>query len=143
MCGSHIMGNLAGPRVIEVPFSGQPSSLQLLRFLARTGKMPVQNSKSKISARLDLATQLLQICRPTTFNSQLCQKGHFTLQAFPEGCLLEKDFVTIPQNVKFENSSLNSLPVHKGGFQEIACPKDRLDGSWQLLSTWISEMVRF
>ena len=48
--------------------------------LARISKMPVQNSIiNKISARPDLATQLLQILMPTTFNSLSYQKGQFTL----------------------------------------------------------------
>ena len=47
------------------------------RVLARISKMPVQNSNFNIFARPDLATQLLQILIPTSFNSLLCQKGHF------------------------------------------------------------------
>ena len=50
------------------------------RVLARISKMPVQNSIFKISARPDLATYLLQILIPATFNSLVCQKGQFTLQ---------------------------------------------------------------
>ena len=42
--------------------------------------MPVQNSKSKNSARPDLATELLQILIPTTFDSLMYQKGQFTLK---------------------------------------------------------------
>ena len=37
------------------------------RVLARISNMPVQNSNSKISARPDLAINLLQILIPTTF----------------------------------------------------------------------------
>ena len=43
-------------------------------YIARISKMPVQKSNSKISASPDLATYLLQILIPTTFNSLLCQK---------------------------------------------------------------------
>ena len=55
------------------------SSLQH-RVLARISKMPIRNSKLKISARPDSATNLLQILIPTTSNSLLCQKVQFTLQ---------------------------------------------------------------
>ena len=43
-----------------------------------TPKMSVQNSNSKISARPDLATNLLQILIPTAFLTLLCQTGQFT-----------------------------------------------------------------
>ena len=49
------------------------------RVLVRILKLPVKNSNSKISAHPDLATQLLQIHIPNTFNSRLCQKGQFSL----------------------------------------------------------------
>ena len=55
---------------------------------SRILKMPVQNSNSKISARPDLATQLLQILIPTTFDNLLCQKGQFTLPPCPRGCFV-------------------------------------------------------
>ena len=45
----------------------------LSRVLARILKMPVQNSNFKISARPDLATNLLQILIPATINSLVCQ----------------------------------------------------------------------
>ena len=45
--------------------------------------MPVQNSNFQISARPGLATYLLRILIPTTFNSLVCQKGQFTLQPCP------------------------------------------------------------
>ena len=64
--------------VLKVDFWGSG-----YRVLARISKMPVQNINSKISARPDLATKLLYIFIPTTSNSQLCQKGHFTLQPCP------------------------------------------------------------
>ena len=53
------------------------------RVLARISKMPVQNSNSKISACPDLATHLLHILIPATFNNRMCQKGEFTLQVCP------------------------------------------------------------
>ena len=42
------------------------------RILARISKMPVQNGNFKISAHPDLATNLLQILIPATFNSLAC-----------------------------------------------------------------------
>ena len=45
------------------------------RVLARISKMPVQNSNFEISARPGLATYLLHILIPTTFDSLVCQKG--------------------------------------------------------------------
>ena len=48
--------------------------------LARISKMPVQISNFKIFACPDLATYLLQILIPATFNSLVCQKGQFTIQ---------------------------------------------------------------
>ena len=45
-----------------------------------------------------------------------------------------KMFGYYPQKVKIENSLYNFLPIQKGGFQGIACPKDRQDESW--LSSW-------
>ena len=52
--------------------------------------MPVQNSNSKTSARPDLATDLLQILIPTTYNSLLCLKGQFILQLCSGDSLLGK-----------------------------------------------------
>ena len=62
--------------------------------------MPAQNSNSKISACLDLATLLLQILIPTTFYSLLCQKGKFTLKPCPRKLFVTKIFVFYPQNVR-------------------------------------------
>ena len=45
-----------------------------IRVLARISKMPVQNSIFKISAHPDLATYLLQILIPATFNSLVCPR---------------------------------------------------------------------
>ena len=53
------------------------------RVLARILKVPVQKSNSQISALPDLATNLLQILIPNTFDSLLCEKGQFTLQSSP------------------------------------------------------------
>ena len=59
--------------------------------------MPVQNSYFKISARPDLATYLLQILIPATFNSLVCQKGQFTLLLYVlEDGLLGKYLVITP-----------------------------------------------
>ena len=54
--------------------------------------MPVQNRYFKKSARPDLATYLLQILIPATFNSLVCQKGQFTLQLRPRRCFVRKIF---------------------------------------------------
>ena len=64
--------------------------------------MPVQNCNSTISARPDLATNLLQIPIPAIFNSLLCQKGQFTLQQCPFRWLVRKIFGYYPksQNLK-------------------------------------------
>ena len=67
-----------------------------IRVLARISKMPVQNSHSKISTRPDLATNLLQILIPTTIDSLLCQKGHFTRQLCPRRWFVMKTFGYYP-----------------------------------------------
>ena len=51
------------------------------RVLVSFSKMPVWNSNSKISTCLDLATQLVQILKTTTFDTLLYLKEQFTLQA--------------------------------------------------------------
>ena len=69
---------LKGASVFEVA----PKSADLFlavagsRVIARISKMPVQNSNFKIFASPDLASYLLQILIPATFNSLLCQKGN-------------------------------------------------------------------
>ena len=52
--------------------------------------MPIQNSNLKISTRPDLATYLLQILIPATFNSLVCKKGQFKLQLCPRRWLVRK-----------------------------------------------------
>ena len=84
--------------------------------LARISEMPVQNINFKISARPDLATNLLQIRIPPTFNSLECQKGQFTLQLCPRRWFAIKIFVYYPPKVKIEKSSKKFLPVQTGGF---------------------------
>ena len=54
--------------------------------------MPVQNSNFKIFARPDLATYLLQILIPATFDSFVSQKGQFTLQLCPRRWFVRKIF---------------------------------------------------
>ena len=49
------------------------------RVLARILKMPVQNSRSKISTHPDLATELLQILTPTRLNIVCVKKGNLHL----------------------------------------------------------------
>ena len=67
--------------------------------------MPVQNSNFKISARPDLATNLLQILIPATINSLVCQKGQFTLQQCPRRWFVKKIFGYYTKKVKMEKSS--------------------------------------
>ena len=76
-----------------------------VRVLARISKMPVQNSNLKISARPDLATNLLQILIPATINSLVCQKGQFTLQLCSRRWFVRKMFGYYTQEVKIEKSS--------------------------------------
>ena len=78
--------------------------------------MPVQNSNFKISARPDLATNLLQILIPATINSLVCQKGQFTLQLYPRRLFVRKIFGYYTPKFKFEKSSYKFLPVQTGGF---------------------------
>ena len=75
------------------------------RVIARILKMPVQKSNSKISARPDLATYLLQILIPTTFNSLLCQQGQFALLLFPYGGFVRDIFGYYPPKAKIEKFS--------------------------------------
>ena len=86
------------------------------RVLARISKLPAQNSNFKISARPDLATNLLQILIPTTINSLVCQKGHFTLQPCHKRWFVRKIFGYYTPKVRIENSSWKFLPVQTGGF---------------------------
>ena len=75
------------------------------RVLARISKMPVQNSNFKISARPDLAINLLQILIPATINSLVCQKGQFTLQLCPRRWFVTKIFGYYTPKIKTEKSS--------------------------------------
>ena len=52
--------------------------------------MPVQNTNHKISARKDLAAQLLHIITPTIFDSLLCQKRQFTVQSCLRRCVTKE-----------------------------------------------------
>ena len=71
--------------------------------------MPVQKSNFKISARPDLATNLLQILIPATINSLVCQKGQFTLQLCPRRWFVRKIFGYYTQKVKIEKSSIENF----------------------------------
>ena len=88
------------------------------RVLARILKIPVQNSNSKTSAPPDLATSLLRILIPTTFNSLFCQKGKFTLQSCPRQWFVRKILDHFPKIIKIENSRIF---YSKRGFQKTAC----------------------
>ena len=115
---------------------GQSLKMRLVcvRVLARILKLPVQNNNSKISAHPEVATTLLPLLIPSTFNSLMCQKGQFTYLSCHRRWFVRKIFGYYPPKVKIENISQKILPVHKESFQENACPKDRQDGSW--LSAW-------
>ena len=88
--------------------------------------MPVQKSNFKISARPDLATYLLQILIPATFNSLECQKGQFTLQISTRRWYVREICVYYPRKVKIEKKFIEifacpnrkflwKLPVQKTG----------------------------
>ena len=117
---------------IEIFRSSTQNNLGVLRgrVLARISKMPVQNSKFKISARPDLATNLLQILIPATINSLVCQRGQFTLQLCHRSWFVRKIFGYYFPKVKLKKSSQKYLPVQAGGFYETTCPKDRQDRCW-------------
>ena len=74
------------------------------RVLARISKMPVQYSNFKNFARPDLATYVLQILIPATFNSLVCQKGQFTLQVCPRRWFVRKILGYYTQKVKIGKS---------------------------------------
>ena len=76
-----------------------------IKVLARNSKMPVQNSNFKISARPDLATNLLQIIIPATINSLVCQKGQFTLKLCSRRWFVKKVFGYCTPKYKIEISS--------------------------------------
>ena len=87
--------------------------------------MPVQNSITKIYARPDLATQLLQILTPTTFSSILCQKGDLYFSLALEDGLLGKYLFITSKKSKLKNFQRNlclskkdrlKLPVQKSGW---------------------------
>ena len=59
----------------------------------------------KISARPDLATDLLKILIAATINSLVCQKRQFTLQLCPTRWFVRKIFVYYTPKVKIEKSS--------------------------------------
>ena len=61
--------------------------------------MPVQNRKSKISARPDLAINSIQILISTTFYSLLSKKGQFTVI---EDGLLGRYLVIAPKESKLK-----------------------------------------
>ena len=56
-------------------------------------------------ARPYLATYLLQILIPATYNSLVCQKGQFTLQLCPRRWFVRKIFGYYTPKVKIEKSS--------------------------------------
>ena len=82
-----------------------PNFMDPGRVLARTSKMPVQNSNFNISALPDLATYLIQIPIPATINSLVCHKGQFTLQLCPRRWFVGKIFCYYNPKVKIEKSS--------------------------------------
>ena len=87
--------------------------IHVVRVLARSLKMPVQNGIYKISARQYLATQLLQILIPTTFYSPWCPKGQSICQLhFIFEGLLGKDMVINSKTV----NNINSFCLSKKEF---------------------------
>ena len=90
------------------------------RVLARISKMPVQNSNFKISARPDLATNLLQILIPAIFDSLVCQKGQFTLQLCPRRWFARKTLGHYTQKFK----------IQKIFIEIFACPNGRFLGNY-------------
>ena len=103
--------------------------LHIARVLARISKVPVQNSNSKISVCPDLATNLLQIRIPTTFNSLLCQKKQkFTLKLLSERSFVRRILVYYPQKVKIEFL-----------LEIFACSKRRFSGNYpSKRGSWLS-----
>ena len=87
----------------------------IVRVLARISKMPVQNSNFKISARPDLAINLLQILIPATINSLVCQKGQFTLQPCPRRWFVTMIFGYYTPKIKIDVQTgvFRKLPVQK------------------------------
>ena len=96
------------------------------RVLARISKMPVRNSYFKISARPDLATYLLQILIPATYNSLECvKKSNLHFSYVLEDGLLGKYLVITPLKSKLKNHHrkfclskqevFRKLPVQKTG----------------------------
>ena len=77
----------------------------IVRVLARISKMPIRKSIFKISARPDLAFNLLQILIPATINSLVCQKGQVTLQLCPRRWFVTKIFGYYTPKIKIEKSS--------------------------------------
>ena len=77
--------------------------------------MPVQNCNSRISACPDLATDILQILTPNTFNSLWSQKGQFTHQLCLKRGSVTKIFGYYPPKLKIlhRNFSLSKREVFR------------------------------
>ena len=82
--------------------------------------MPVQNSNFKVSARPDLATNLLHILISVTINSQVCQKGQFTPHLCPRRWFVRKIFGYYSLKVK----------ILKIVIEIFACPNRRFLGNY-------------
>ena len=83
------------------------------RLLARISKCL---SKTAISARPDLATNVLQILIPATTNCLVCPKGQYTSQLCLGRWFVKKIFHQCTPKVKIENFSKKFLPVRTGFF---------------------------
>ena len=81
--------------------------------------MPVQNKNSIIFAHPELATYLLQILIPTTFNSLLGQDGQCTLQPCPKRWFVRNNVWLVPQKSQI-GKLINIF---------FACPKRRFSGN--------------
>ena len=85
--------------------------------------MPVQNSNFKISARPDLATNLLRFIIPNTSASLSCQKEQFTLKPCPKRWFVRKIFGYYPPKLKIllrklclsKKEVFRRVPVQKTG----------------------------
>ena len=85
--------------------------------------MPVQNSKFKISARPDLATDLLQILIPATINSLVYQKGNLHFSYVLEDGLLGKCLVITPRKSKLKNHHRKYCLSEQEVFRKLAVQK--------------------
>ena len=85
--------------------------------------MPVQNSNFKISARPGLATNLLQILIPATFNSLHIKKGNLHFSCVLEYGLLERYLFITPLKSKLKILHKNVCLSKQEVFSKLAVQK--------------------